>query len=66
MDDSNLDQIGKILVLKCNKIMDWSADNKWFDSSLILSLMERLEEGETLTEKQLSAIENIFNKFCKE
>jgi len=66
VDDSNLDQIGKILVLKCNKIMDWSADNKWFDSSLILSLMERLEEGETLTEKQLSAIENIFNKFCKE
>lgn len=40
-------------------VIDWSGDKDWFDDTFIHSLLERVQSGKNLTEKQLVAFENV-------
>ena len=57
------EQIRIIVLKKCEEIVDWSEDNKWFNSSMIMDFVGILEdESRILTSKQITAVNNIYKK----
>lgn len=48
---------------KIKLIMDWAADNDSFDSSFVEDMLNRIEKGGSLTEKQSQALDNIIDKW---
>ena len=44
-------------------ILDWSEEHPEFDTGFVLSMQERLEAGNELTDAQKQGIDNIIEKF---
>ena len=61
-----MNDLYKIIKWKCEKIIEWSSENQWFDNNFILDIYNKIENTQELSEKQISSIENIYSKFCKE
>jgi hypothetical protein len=45
------------------EIMGWASDNSFFDTEFVASLEAQLEARGHLTDRQMSALENIANRF---
>lgn len=59
-------ELYKLTRYRCEKIIQYSESNPQFDSAFVMSVYSRIEDGETVTMRQALAINNIYNKFCKE
>lgn len=57
--------IDKLSKIRCEKILDWASDKDWFESTFIEDMYDLLERDQELTNSQVLAINNIFQKFVK-
>jgi hypothetical protein len=48
---------------KINVILEWSKDHPKFNQDFIRNVLEKTSEYQSITEKQMSAIDNIITKF---
>ena len=53
----------KVSLTKVRRILEWANDNENFDSSFVADMGNRLTEEKPMSDKQLMAINNIYNRF---
>ena len=57
------EQIIILTKFRCEEVLEWTTTNDWFNTALIKSIYDKCEKGYTLTEKQVTAVKNIHEKF---
>ena len=48
---------------KCELILEWAMDHSNFDTAFVEDMLDKLQEGDELTEGQSNALHNIIERF---
>lgn len=50
-------------LIVCNQILDWASDKSWFNTDFVMSIKNKIESGECVSDKVFFALVKIKFKF---